>query len=108
MGCVRAGRMRFRITIQSKTDAKGSAGQPIGTWATFKTVWAGIDPLKGKELFTAQATEAAHEVVFNIRYLSGVTVKQRISWDSRTFDIQSVVNVGERNKELMLYCRERV
>jgi SPP1 family predicted phage head-tail adaptor len=83
--------MRFRITIQAKTDAKGSSGQPVGTWATFKTVWAGIDPLKGTELFTAQATEAAHEVVFNIRYLAGVTVKHRISWDSRTFDIKSVV-----------------
>jgi len=100
--------MRFRVAIQAKTDAKGSSGQPVGTWATRKTVWAGIDPLKGTELFTAQATEAAHEVVFNIRYLAGVTVEHRISWDSRTFDIKSVVNVGNRNRELILYCRERV
>lgn len=107
MSC-RAGRMRFRITIQAKTDAKGSSGQPVGTWATFRKVWAGADPLKGTELFTAQATEAAHEVVWDIRYLAGVTVKQRILWDSRTFDIKSVVNVGERNKQLLLYCRERV
>jgi SPP1 family predicted phage head-tail adaptor len=100
--------MRFRIVLQVPTNAKGTSGQDVHSYADWKTRWAGIDPMKGTELFTAQQTEASSEIVFKIRYLTGVTPKHRIRWDSRSFDIKSIVNIANRNRELLLYARERL
>ena len=41
-----------------------------------------------------------------IRYLSGIVPKMRVKYGSRIFDILSVINVSERNRELQLMCRE--
>ena len=43
---------------------------------------------------------------FRIRYLAGVKAAMRISFASRTFDIQSVINPDERNRELHLMAVE--
>jgi len=39
---------------------------------------------------------------------SAATVKMRVLWDSRTFDIQSVINYKERNNWIQLMCSESV
>jgi len=39
---------------------------------------------------------------------TGITHKMRVAWDSRIFEIESVLNVGERNRELLLMASESV
>ena len=43
-----------------------------------------------------------------MRYLSGIVPKMRVKVGSRIFDILSIINVDERNRELQLMCRESV
>ena len=43
-----------------------------------------------------------------IRYLSGIVPKMRVKFGSRIFDILSVINVKESNRELQLMCRESI
>ncbi len=58
--------------------------------------------------FAAQSTQADVTHRITLRYMSGITPKMRVNYNSRIFDILSVINVGERNRELQLMCRESI
>ena len=105
---MRAGRLRNKIIIQTSTPTQSGTGALTDVWSTFATVWADIDPKGGQERFLAKQLDAKIDLVFQIRHYSGITPKMRISWDSRTFDIQSVLNLWERDKEMLISCKESV
>ena len=94
------------MTIQSATEARDAVGEPIKTWGTFATGWASIHPRTGTEPFQVQqfAPEATTEIA--MRHLDGVTEKMRVLFDTRTYDIQFVQNIGERDRKIVLFCKE--
>lgn len=103
---MRAGGLRHWVTIQSATEARDAVGEPIKTWGTFATGWASIHPRTGTEPFQVQqfAPEATTEIA--MRHLDGVTEKMRVLFDTRTYDIQFVQNIGERDRKIVLFCKE--
>ncbi len=103
---MRAGKLRHWITIQTRTDTMDSYGEPIPAWTIFDQVWASIEPITGREYFASKETRSQSTHRIRIRYRSGITTKMRISWDSRLFDIESILNTEERDRELVLMCVE--
>lgn len=105
---MRAGMLRHKIVVQKFTEVQDVYGEADKTWTTFKTLWAHVSPISGREYFDAKqhTSEISHQV--KIRHLDGVTPKMRILYDSRYFDIESVINEGERDKQVTLMCREVV
>lgn len=103
---MRAGALRNKITIEYIAVGKDTVGQENGTWTTLKTAWAHIKPLTGKEYQSGQTinAEVTHEV--RMRYYSGITPKMRVKHGTRYFDILYVLNIEERNRELLLKCKE--
>jgi len=105
---MRAGRLRHRVALQSsvETNDHGSISQ---AWATQATVWADIRPLSGRELDIARQVNAqiTHEV--EMRYPSvSLTPKMRVVFDSRTFEIDSVITPNEIHKNVVARCVEAV
>lgn len=98
--------MRRRIVIQRTTQTVGARGGITDTWATWKTRWARVEPISGGETFTDERERALRQLTFQIRYTSGVKPKDRISWNSRTFDILRVLNIDERNRETHILGEE--
>ena len=105
---MRAGQLRHQVVIQQPTETQDSQGQPVKSWGTFATVHANVLPLKGREYFNAQQINAETTTKFVIRYLAGITEKMRISYDSKLYNIQGIVNVGERDRIIELMCGEGV
>lgn len=108
---MRAGLLRKVVTVQSTTESRTTTGAVTNTWATFCTRRAAVEPISGREYFDARAENAEISVKFRMRHDSKtglITPKMRISYDSRYFDIESVINTGERDKEVILMCRELV
>ena len=103
---MRAGKLRHRITIQEYTTAANDFGEMVKTWATYVTVWGLIKPLTGDEKFTADQTTPGLSHEIRIRYKSGITPDMQLRFDGRTFGIVSVINIDERNREMILMCRE--
>ena len=97
---MQAGQLRNQITIQSKTETTDSYGGTVSAWSDFATVMAKIRPLRGRELVAAQAVQSEAEVMFYLRYLSGVESSMRIAHESTYYDIVSIVDVDFRHKEL--------
>lgn len=105
-----AGLKRHKITIQSATESADSYGGTTQTWATYTTCWACIEPLSGREFFSAQQVNAELTSKITVGYdskTSVVTQKMRITYNGRTFRIVAPpINIEERNREILLMCSE--
>lgn len=86
-----------RILIEQAAESANGIGEPIKTWSTFAAVWSEISPVRETERFTAQQVDAQRESRFRIRWLSGVTEKMRISYDSAYWDITGIREIGRRD-----------
>lgn len=107
---IEAGKTNKLVTIQSNTPTRDANGGEVESWGVFAKRWVSIEPLNGREFFTAQqtASEITHRV--RLRYdqtVKSVNTKMRILFGSRVFDIESVINPRESNVELLLMCREQ-
>lgn len=105
---MRAGELRHRVTLQSVTVARDAVGGTTETWTDQATVWAAIEPLRGREYWDAAqvAAEATYRV--RMRYRAGVSPEMRLTYQGRTLEIESVTSPDERRRELELICREVV
>lgn len=105
---MRAGKLRHKIAIQQITVTQDANGDTTKTWATVKSPWADVMPVSGREYFNAKqhTSEISHTVT--IRHDSSITPKMRVFYDSRYFDIEAVINEGERDRQTTLMCREVV
>lgn len=105
---MKPGKLRHRITLQSKVTVKDPEGIVTETWTDVATVWAAVEPIRGREYFQAAAVNAENTVRFRIRYRSGITPVMRVVYNGRTFNVQSVIDVDERYREIQLMCQEVV
>ncbi len=105
---MRAGTLRHRVTLQRRGDTRDGIGTVTETWTNEATVWASIEPLQGREYFEAQRENADVTHKLRIRHRSGVTREMRVIFEDRVFDIEAVLNVEERDRELVLMCKEEL
>lgn len=106
---MRAGRLRHRIVVQRATDAIDQYGDQTPSWSSLGTVWASVEPISSREYFAAAQTQGQVTTRVTMRPICGVTItpKDRIKFGTRYFDVQSVINAQELNKELQLLCVEK-
>jgi SPP1 family predicted phage head-tail adaptor len=104
---MQAGQLRHQITIQQQSTSL-VGGERVTTWTTVVQTWAAISPLSGREYLNAATVNAnvSHRIV--MRYQSGIGSAMRVQYGTRVFDIQSVLNIDERNREMHLLCLERL
>jgi SPP1 family predicted phage head-tail adaptor len=108
---MRAGTLRHKIIIQQKTTgspAQDASGVPQFTWEEFIECYAAVEPVSGREYWQAQQYNAERNVVFRIHYHEGVIPRMRVSFDARTFDIESVINAHTANRDMLLMTTEIV
>ena len=109
---MKAGKLRYLVTVQRQTGTRDTTGNETDTWTTFAKVYAGVEPYvgsarAGREEFTGNQMVALDYTRFHMRYLAGIAPKDRIVYNGRLFDIQAVNNRDERNYELELIAKER-
>jgi SPP1 family predicted phage head-tail adaptor len=103
---MRSGKLRHTVTLQSLVETQDGYGGTTESWTDFATVRASVEPLQGREYFAAQQERAEVTTRFRIRYIPGVLPTMRIMFDGRAFNIESIINPNERNRELHLMAVE--
>ena len=110
-----APRLTRRVTLQNYPSGQDAAGQPNGTWAAYREVWAQIREDSGRELFRGEAVEHSGQIRIEIRHPRGgrfPSVQDRVTWiegdtgSSRTANIEHVERIGHDRMRVFLYCRE--
>lgn len=101
--------MRKKIVIQTPTNtANGSGGYDV-VWSTYATLYADkFEPISATE--SLRLNRSTHLVTHKVRtrFKSGITNKMRVLWDSRYFNIHSIINVKEMNQFLDLQIEENI
>ncbi len=101
--------MNKRVKLQSPSRSSDEAGGATVTWTDVASIWAAIEPLTGKEPYVvAQQLQGQVSHKVTIRYRSGLTPGMRVLYDSRIFDVKSVIDPKERHSILILACEEVV
>ena len=102
---IQAGRLRHRVTLQSKAATRDSYGGETITWVDLATVWAECLPLTGREFLAARAEVAETLIKIRIRWRADVSTTCRAVWEGNTYDIEAALDTGGRHEELMLMCK---
>lgn len=100
--------MRWKISVERRTDTQDDFGQPIPTWSRIGNLarWAKVAPVSGGERYTSDQFIARQQTEFTVRYaadLADVNPLDRVVYpvtdtptDSQIYDIMAVHEVGYR------------
>lgn len=103
---MQGGRLRHRLTIQEPIDTRNHLNELVRTWSTWATVYGAVEPLRGQEFFDAEQVQGELWHRVRVRYREGYTTHMRILHLDRVLQIQAVIDVEERHREMQLMCRE--
>lgn len=96
--------LNHRITFERRETGTDPAGQPIDTWVQIGEAYARVDPMLGRERFAAMQVTAQAQTKFTMRHLSGVTTDDRLIYNGEPWNLESIINVGGRNRETLIYA----
>lgn len=106
-----AGWLRHRVEIRVNTPTKNTVGEHVASWSTKQTVWASVEPLRGREQLEAAQEISVQPIRIRMRHYRGVTTKMRARWKDEIggvhdYQIESVTHPLEKQRETHLICTE--
>jgi SPP1 family predicted phage head-tail adaptor len=83
-------------------EARDDIGGVRQIWMSAGNVWGDVQPLKGREVFEAQAIEARLSHQITLRAPLELDPRWRLVWlaADRAFQLYSVRDVGERHRQV--------
>ncbi len=94
---MRAGKLDREILIESYTSVQDpGTGEEIPTWVPLATMRAEVIQSGADEFFQAGGIEGVVLSVFRTRYVAGVTVQSRVTFEGRIFNLIEVKELGRR------------
>ena len=100
------GELRHRITFQKPVISTNENGFEIETYENYKTVWAKVSNLSGKEYFEAAAIQKEKTVKLLIRAGVNVDESMRIFFNEKNYNIIFIDNINYRNKYIEIKALE--
>jgi SPP1 family predicted phage head-tail adaptor len=94
------GKINRQIVIQGATTfSRDTFGAEISSWNNSATVWASVRTISGTEQLESGQIYASDGVIFTMRYRA-LTPSDRISYSGKIYNIRSIQNVDDANREL--------
>src|SRR5437899_7178475 len=101
-----AGDFDRKVTLLAPSTQRDENGEAMPD-VVVAEVWASIAALLPKYIEKTQQTVTEVTYKIKIRYRAGITTANRVSFRGRLYNIEGVVNLGEANRELHLFCYQR-
>lgn len=102
------GRMNKRVTFLRHVERENGLLQMEQALVPVLTVWAGVEPTRGREYQEAQRIRPELTYKVTTRYHKGIEPDMLIQYKKRFFEIISAINVRERNEMLEIICIEKI
>lgn len=94
---IRAGRFDRLIRFERNTPTgDDSIGTPVAAWAKLRDAWAAMNQISGTETFKSGKELSSRVSTFTVHYFEGLTAADRISYDSKKWDILTIREIGRR------------
>jgi SPP1 family predicted phage head-tail adaptor len=105
---MRSGALRCRITIAAPAAVTDPFALPSGPPTAVLSCWAAITAATSKEIYALGAgftSQVTHKI--KIRYPDTLpTAGMTVTYESRSFTVQTAVDPTERKRELDVMCLE--
>ena len=95
--------LNTKIALSRQETTRDSEGYPVTTWTQYAQAFAKFEPLVGREYFAAAQITNNEQAKVTIRYMDGIEASDRITARGKHWNIQSVQNIRNRNRELLIY-----
>lgn len=95
-------RIKIIITTENATDEDG---YPIEDEKTIKVAYANVRSLRGKEFYQASQVQMQDDKIFYINYFQGLDTKTEIEYKNERYNIISINNIDEANREYEIRAR---
>lgn len=92
---MKAGALRHRIDLQTRSDSVDEIGQPSTTWTSTAFLWGDVRYLTGLGALKAGADVSVSKCTIRLRHRA-INAGQRIVYGNEVFDIQAVLPDGKR------------
>lgn len=105
---MRAGRLRHRVTFQSKNVVISALGEETITWSDVITVWGSVEPVRARE-YSAQQQETSQmttRIFARDTRSTEILPEMRATWNGHTYNIREVIRPYERGRDMELLCTE--
>ena len=102
---MQAGRLRHRITIQRKTEARDSYGDAVPTWSDVAEVWAEILSVTGREEYLSEQHRETGQWRIRIRKRDGMNGTMRVLHGDEVYDVLAVLPDQWKTREQILVCK---
>ena len=106
------GKYAHRITFQrydGTVDEYGDVRKDVdANWDDFKTAWAAVDPLSGREFYAAEQSQSEVTHKIRCRWFPGLKAEMRIVFGGRKFRIISVIDWQEAHESFLIMAKELV
>lgn len=99
------GKLRERVTVQVASGTTNALGETVLAWSDSSSVWASVEGVSAREQITAGQSQTAISHRVRMRYLPGLTQSMRFAWRSRTLEIISLLEHGNRSEHEAI-CQE--
>lgn len=97
--------LNHRVTLQRRSATPGALGQASATWVSVDTVWAFVEPLRGRDWFSAGQRQSSADVRITLRYRDDVTADMRVVWNGTPHDLSAPpIDVRGEHRYLELMC----
>jgi len=107
MNWTKPGEMTQKIVIKYITGyAQDGNGDNVPTYDPLFSPWAKIEISSGGEFWSAQKVNAKWNGIFKLWYYAGIDTTMKVFYGTREFDILTVINPQEANRETWLECEE--
>jgi SPP1 family predicted phage head-tail adaptor len=101
------GKLRDRVTVQIASGSTNALGETVLAWSNSSAVWASVEGVSAREALAAGQQEVSITHKVRLRYLPGLTQQMRFSWRSRTLEIVSLLEHGNRSEHEAI-CQETI
>lgn len=107
-----AGKLNRRVQILARTTTRDDAGGQSDTWTAVAERWASIDIQYSALTYetTEFMSKATYRIILRYDKTLALTVANRIqnidpgTNTTHVYEIESIVNPGQYNEQLMLLC----
>lgn len=112
---MKTGKLDQYVTLQRRIEERNAIGEAVITYIDAARVWAAVEPLSGRELFTAQQTQSEITTRIRLHWRRGVTERMRVKHitsyaepqEVALYDVVSVIDLKSGHNELQLLCARR-
>lgn len=104
---IRPGELRERVTVQVASGTTNALGETVLAWSDSSAVWASVEGVSAREALLAGQQDAAITHKVRLRYLPGLTSRERFAWGGRTLEIVSLLEHGNRSQHEAICVEKR-